>query len=113
MSRQTVISKNEFLRLYGEGKNDHEIAAILNVSHDCVYRIRRKLLKSDMIPQRTHIALESKVIHETKATGNVLSACSEVEVMLKNKDESYVKGFEDGARWRLNLSKAKTNGRTQ
>lgn len=110
MAHRMLINKSEFLRLYDEGKTDHEIAAIFNVSHDKIYRLRRKLIKSGILPPRTRRTPESKVTHETKASDVVLSACSAVEIMLKGKDERYVKGFEDGAKWRLELSNAR--GRT-
>jgi hypothetical protein len=114
MSRKTSVNTVEFLRFYSEGLSDWKIGLLLGVSRDSVYRLRHRLIASgELVPRHTHESkVTSKTIlpesnHKIKVTGNVLSACSEVENMLRDKDARYVKGFEDGARWRLELSGAK------
>jgi hypothetical protein len=96
-----VIDKDKFLSLYNNNLNDHEIGERLDVSHDTVRRYRIKL---DLEPAQTRV--------KSKASNNVvLSACSEAEHILRDKSEDYRKGFEDGARWRLQLSETLTNQR--
>jgi transposase len=110
--RTTIKNRSDFLSLYAEGLSDWKIGLVLGVSRDTVYRLRHKLDASGLLPPRTRKTSESNITHKTKSTGEVvLSACSEVELMLKDKTDEYRLGFEDGVRWRLALSAAKTNGR--
>jgi hypothetical protein len=107
VSRQTSINKTEFLKLYNENKTDHEIGALLSVTHDRIRRLRRKLEAiGEIEPRRTREASISK-----ESNNVILSACDNVESMLKDKTDEYRLGFETGARWRLALFGAKTNGR--